>query len=183
MREGVPARRDPGAGCRATAYPWEMPEVSPSRRRIMQGNKSRDTLPELAVRRLLHRQGFRYRVNFKPEPSLRRSADIVFPWARIAVFVDGCFWHACPDHSSTPRSNTAYWVPKFARNRERDQDTTARLERAGWAVLRYWEHEDPEEVAASVATRVMLGRAAGSARSATEPTGSMPLGAESIVQR
>ena len=120
----------------------------------MQGNKSRDTSPELAVRRLLHAAGLRYRVAHRPEPSLRRTADIVFTKQRVAVFIDGCYWHACPEHRTLARSNAAYWSDKLARNVARDADTTARLQESGWEVLRFWEHEDPADVAATVVSVV-----------------------------
>jgi len=120
----------------------------------MQANKSRDTSPELAVRRLLHAQGLRYRVAFRPEPSLRRTADIVFTKQRIAVFIDGCYWHACPEHRTVARSNATYWSEKLARNVARDVDTTERLQAAGWTVLRFWEHESAVEVARTVAAAV-----------------------------
>jgi DNA mismatch endonuclease (patch repair protein) len=116
----------------------------------MQANRSRDTAPELAVRRLLHAAGLRYRVDKRPEPSLRRTADILFTRQRIAVFVDGCYWHACPEHGTVARSNASYWSAKLERNVTRDADTTARLEKAGWIVLRFWEHEEPAAVAASI---------------------------------
>ena len=117
----------------------------------MQGNKSRDTSPEMAVRRLLHAAGLRYRVAHRPEPSLRRTADIVFTKQRVAVFIDGCYWHACPEHGTRARTNADYWSAKLQRNVARDADTTARLEAAGWTVLRFWEHEKPTEVANEVA--------------------------------
>lgn len=120
----------------------------------MQGNRSRDTSPELAVRRLLHAAGLRYRVDQRPEPSLRRTADIVFTRQRIAVFIDGCYWHACPTHGTTARSNATYWSEKLARNVARDADTTTELRDAGWTVLRFWEHEEPADVAATVAAIV-----------------------------
>jgi DNA mismatch endonuclease, patch repair protein len=120
----------------------------------MQGNKSRDTLPELAVRRLLHAAGLRYRVAHRPEPSLRRTADIVFTRQRVAVFIDGCYWHACPEHGTAARSNASYWSAKLEHNVTRDADTTARLEKADWTVLRFWEHEDPTEVTAKVIAAV-----------------------------
>jgi len=120
----------------------------------MQGNRSRDTSPELAVRRRLHAAGFRFRVSHRPEPGLNRTADIVFTKQRIAVFIDGCYWHACPEHRTIARANAAYWSEKLARNVARDADTTLRLEGAGWTVLRFWEHEDPGEVAATVAEAV-----------------------------
>lgn len=113
----------------------------------MQANRSRDTRPELEVRRALHRLGLRYRVAIAPEPSLRRRADIVFTRARVVVFIDGCFWHGCPDHGrSTFNHNVEYWPAKIASNVERDADTTSRLQEAGWRVLRFWEHEDTADV-------------------------------------
>ncbi|MDI2035942.1 hypothetical protein PJL15_03076 [Paenarthrobacter nitroguajacolicus] len=112
----------------------------------MQGNRSRDTKPELAVRHLLHAKGLRYRVNFRPLPSLRRTADVVFTRARVAVFIDGCFWHGCPAHYRPPGSNVTYWSAKVSRNRKRDCETTELLATAGWTVLRFWTHEDPASV-------------------------------------
>jgi DNA mismatch endonuclease (patch repair protein) len=123
---------------------------SPGRRRNMQANRSRDTKPELAVRRLLHAGGLRYRVNYRPVKNLRRTADIVFTRQRVAVFIDGCYWHSCPQHGSQPAVNAAYWTPKLLRNRERDEDTNARLRAEGWTVLRFWEHEDAVAIAAQV---------------------------------
>ncbi|MHA7285113.1 very short patch repair endonuclease [Arthrobacter sp. MDT3-44] len=117
--------------------------TSPAVRKAMQGNRSRDTKPELAVRRLVHAQGMRYRVNYRPIPDLRRTADVVFSRLKIAVFIDGCFWHGCPEHHTAPKANAAYWSAKVEANRSRDMDTTARLTAAGWSVLRFWSHEDP----------------------------------------
>ncbi|WP_153504424.1 very short patch repair endonuclease [Cumulibacter manganitolerans] len=127
---------------------------SPASRRVMQGNRSRDTSPELAVRRVLHAAGLRYRVAYRPERSLRRTADIVFTKQRIAVFIDGCYWHACPEHRTVAQSNATYWSEKLAGNVARDADTTERLQEAGWTVLRFWEHEDPGDVATAVAATV-----------------------------
>ena len=124
---------------------------TPDRRRIMQANRSRDTSPELALRRLLHASGLRYRVSARPIPQLRRSADLVFRPAKVAVFVDGCFWHSCPAHGTVPATNADYWVPKLARNAERDRETDQALADAGWLSVRVWEHEDPEEAAARIA--------------------------------
>ena len=110
----------------------------------------RDTAPELALRRQLHSGGLRYRVEY-PVPGLpRRTVDIAFPSRRLAVFVDGCFWHGCPDHSRPPRSNTDWWIAKLAANIARDRATTVHLEAAGWTVLRIWEHEDPARAVGSV---------------------------------
>jgi len=120
------------------------------RRRNMQANKSRDTKPELAVRRLLYAHGFRYRVNYAPLKGLRRTADIVFPGQHVAVFIDGCFWHSCPEHGHAVMTNADYWGPKLSRNRERDQDTTAELEVNGWFPLRFWAHDKPEYVAEQI---------------------------------
>lgn len=117
----------------------------------MQANRSRDTKPELDIRRALHRLGLRYRVAIAPEPSLRRRADIVFTRARVAVFIDGCFWHGCPVHGrSTFNHNADYWPAKIAANAASDADTNAQLGQAGWHVLRYWEHENAEDVAADI---------------------------------
>lgn len=123
---------------------WASSEAS---RRTMQANRSRDTGPELAVRRLLHARGLRYRVAARPVQGVRRTADIVFPRARVAVYIDGCYWHGCPEHYVQPRSHVEYWTAKVAKNRARDVETNALLEEAGWTVLRFWEHEDAEEVA------------------------------------
>jgi len=116
----------------------------------MQSNRGRDTTPELAVRRILHRNGYRFRVNFAPIMGSRRTADIVFTRQRVAVFIDGCFWHACPLHYVPPKSNPEYWRAKVVANRARDADTNEKLEAAGWRVLRQWEHEPPDDIAAHV---------------------------------
>jgi DNA mismatch endonuclease (patch repair protein) len=121
----------------------------------MQQQRTRDTAPELAVRRLLHAMGLRYRVDATPLPGLRRRADIVFRKAQVAVFIDGCFWHGCPEHGNPrPAANGWYWPTKIAGNRQRDADTDQRLAEAGWVVVRAWEHEPPAEVAARVASEV-----------------------------
>ncbi|WP_119288110.1 very short patch repair endonuclease [Streptomyces sp. YIM 130001] len=116
----------------------------------MSGQSSRDTAPEIAVRRLLHAAGLRYRVNV-PVPGMpRRTIDIVLGPARIAVFLDGCFWHCCPDHTTRPKSNAEWWRTKLDQNTARDRETTRHLEAADWTVLRFWEHESPDEVAAAI---------------------------------
>ncbi|SHO97626.1 DNA mismatch endonuclease vsr [Mycobacteroides abscessus subsp. abscessus] len=109
----------------------------------MLANKGRDTRPELALRTLLHARGLRYRVNFRPLSGRRNTADVVFTKARVAVFVDGCFWHGCPEHLMAPKSNTNYWGPKIERNRERDAEFSEVLKSAGWTVVRFWEHDNP----------------------------------------
>lgn len=135
---------------------------TPGRRRNMQANRSRDTQPELAVRRLLHAQGLRYRVATAPLPGLRRRADIVFTRQRIAVFIDGCFWHGCEDHGRKSfQHNVDYWPAKIATNMARDVDTTARLSAAGWHVMRFWEHESPGDVANAIEQAVAERRGAG----------------------
>lgn len=116
----------------------------------MQGNRKRDTRPELALRSALHGRGLRYRVNAKPTKELACRADVVFRRQKVAVFVDGCFWHACPDHGKSPQTNASYWSAKIARNVERDRRTNAELAAAGWAVIRVWEHEPPEDAARKV---------------------------------
>lgn len=117
---------------------------------VMRANRRRDTKPELALRRLLHSRGYRYRVDYQPLPTLRRRADIVFPRTRLAIFVDGCYWHSCPRHGTRPRTHAEYWIPKLARNVSRDRETDALLADAGWLVVRVWEHETPENMAATV---------------------------------
>lgn len=106
----------------------------------MQATRSRDTAPELALRRELHRRGYRYRVDIPPLPGLRRRADVVFTRQRVAVYVDGCFWHSCPEHGTRPKSNATWWEDKLAANQLRDRDTDWHLRSAGWTVLRIWEH-------------------------------------------
>lgn len=124
----------------------------------MRANRSRDTKPELAIRRLVHAAGLRYRVAAKPLPRMRRTADLLFRPAKVAVFVDGCFWHGCPDHFVAPKTNPDYWEDKIADNKGRDRDTDARLEEAGWLVLRFWEHQDPAECAEAVVSAVSARR-------------------------
>lgn len=116
----------------------------------MQANRGRDTGPELAVRRILHADGLRYRVSIRPLPELRRTADVVFTRAKIAVFIDGCFWHGCPEHYQRPVAHRDYWDEKVRRNKERDAETDACLAQAGWVVIRRWEHEDAVAVARQV---------------------------------
>jgi DNA mismatch endonuclease (patch repair protein) len=115
-----------------------------------------DTSPELVLRRLLWACGVRYRVNAKPLPTFRRRADLVLTRPRIAVFVDGCFWHACPLHATWPKTNAAWWRAKLRRTTLRDRDTDATLVASGWRVLRFWEHDDPIQAASSVQRLVSL---------------------------
>jgi DNA mismatch endonuclease (patch repair protein) len=120
-------------------------------RQRMQSTRRRDTPGEVALRTRLHRQGFRYRIDY-PIPGTRRRADIVFVRARIVVFVDGCFWHGCPTHGTWPKTNSAWWRQKIEANRSRDRDTDRKLRIAGWKVLRFWEHFDPAAAADRVAS-------------------------------
>lgn len=131
---------------------------SPANRKSMVGNRRTDTKPELALRSALHRRGFRFRKDLRLAVGASRPRpDIVFTKAKVAVFVDGCFWHCCPQHGgSGPKTNPDYWKPKLARNVERDREHDAALEAAGWTVIRLWEHvpvmEAVELVAESVET-------------------------------
>jgi DNA mismatch endonuclease (patch repair protein) len=120
----------------------------------MSRQATRDTDPEMELRRRLHAAGLRYRVHTRPLPGLRRTADVVFPRARVAVFVDGCFWHSCPDHGTAPLTNAQWWAAKLSRNVARDADTDRRLTEAGWLAVRVWEHEDPVVAADRVAQAV-----------------------------
>lgn len=128
------------------AAPTPPPSDMATRRR-MQATRRRDTTAELLVRSAAHRRGLRYRVDRAPLKDLRRRADLVFPTERLAVYVDGCFWHACPEHGTLPKRNRQWWQDKLDANVSRDRDTDRRLSEAGWTVLRAWEHENPERVA------------------------------------
>jgi DNA mismatch endonuclease (patch repair protein) len=101
----------------------------------------------MMVRRELHRSGLRYRVSHPILKAPRRVADIAFPRLKIAVFIDGCFWHGCPDHATWPKQNAEFWRSKIETNRARDADTNARLHAIGWEVIRVWAHESPVEAA------------------------------------
>ena len=127
---------------------------TPAARATMQANRGRDTGPELALRRAIHARGLRYFVNRRPEKTIRRTADIVFPRARVAVFVDGCFWHGCPEHHTVARANAQFWADKVAKNRARDAETDELLVARGWTVLRVWEHVPVDDAAAAVVTAV-----------------------------
>ncbi|MFF9000154.1 very short patch repair endonuclease [Streptomyces achromogenes] len=137
---------------------------SAARRRNMQAIRSRDTKPETLIRRLVHAQGLRYRVAARPLPDLRRTADMVFGPAKVAVFIDGCYWHGCPEHYVPPKTNSGYWSEKVLRNMERDRDTNQRLVNAGWLVLRFWEHEPSDACADKIAAAVRRRRAVNGGR-------------------
>jgi DNA mismatch endonuclease, patch repair protein len=124
----------------------------------MSRQSRRDTQPELLLRRELHRRGLRFRVSRRPLAGLRSEADIVFGPARVVVYVDGCFWHSCPQHATLPAANADWWKTKLDRNRARDRATDAALLDAGWAVVRVWEHEHPAAAADRVEAVVAVRR-------------------------
>jgi len=135
--------------------------------RRMKAVRQRDTKAEMEVRRRLHAMGLRYRVDYPVLESPRRRADVAFPRLRIAVFIDGCFWHGCPIHGSSPKANAEFWKRKIEANVARDRDTDERLRAKGWTVLRFWEHEDPDRVAGLIRKSVEAARRVGR----FEPTG------------
>lgn len=131
---------------------------SPTISAAMRGNRRTDTRPEIAVRSELHKRGLRFRKDYLLPVRGARAvrADIVLTRTRIVVFIDGCFWHCCPDHGHAPRQNTSYWKPKLARNRRRDQLVTARLVEDDWWVMRFWEHVPPEVAAGEIAAMAQI---------------------------
>jgi len=143
-RPRVPATISLGGGQRVD-YPMTNNSAV---RNVMRANRRRDTKPEVALRSALHRRGLRFR-NDAPVATGHGKVrvDVALAQHRLAIFVDGCFWHCCPEHGTEPRSNTEYWRPKMERNLQRDAATDALLQGAGWQVVRVWEHEDPEEAA------------------------------------
>jgi DNA mismatch endonuclease (patch repair protein) len=125
--------------------------ASPGRSANMRANRRRDTKPELALRSALHAMGYRYRKDLRLDlPQRRVRPDIAFTARKVAVFVDGCFWHACPEHGSNPKNNEWYWSPKLRKNVERDRAADAALTDAGWTVVRLWEHVPIEDAVAEV---------------------------------
>ncbi|MEV4134052.1 very short patch repair endonuclease [Dactylosporangium sp. NPDC049742] len=133
-------------------------------RKSMQANTGRDTKPELALRRAVHALGLRYYVNRRPIKAVRRTADLLFPKLKLAVFLDGCFWHGCPEHHTVAKTNAPFWAEKVATNRRRDADTNERLATQGWTVIRIWEHEPIGEAAARIAETVTAMRSVSSHR-------------------
>lgn len=120
---------------------------------VMKGNRKVGSKPETQLRSVLHRLGYRFRKNFSINADeLRVKPDVVFTKKRLAVFVDGCFWHRCPIHGTDPRVNQGYWGPKLASNVARDQRVNAALTSAGWTVIRIWEHEPAEQAAERIET-------------------------------
>lgn len=125
-----------------------MTDVLTSKQRsyCMSRIRCKNTKPELALRKSLWGIGYRYRVNYK----LAGKPDIVFPGKKVAVFVDGCFWHFCPEHCTVPDTNRDFWGKKLGRNVERDKEVTAKLEKESWKVIRIWEHEIKTDLALCV---------------------------------
>lgn len=130
-----------------------MTQIQPSSAeasRRMAKVRQKGTGAEMALRRELYRCGLRYRVDYVVLKKPRRIADVAFPGLKIAIFVDGCFWHGCPEHASWPKQNAEFWRQKIEANRQRDRDTNERLSRVGWTVLRFWQHDSPSEAGESV---------------------------------
>lgn len=139
----------------------------------MLSNRGRDTKVELRVRSALHAAGLRYRLQVKVPGSTRRTIDVAFPKQRVAVFLDGCFWHGCPIHHTVSKTNAGFWADKVATNRERDRDTDGLLQEAGWVSLRFWEHEEVDVVVDIVSASVAA-RRAGSASARPEVEDEQP---------
>src|SRR5689334_6640385 len=116
----------------------------------MERQLRRDTGPELAVRKELHHRGIRFRVDVKPEPDLRMRGDLVWRGRKVVVMIDGCYWHGCPIHGTSPKNNAQWWREKIGTNMERDRRHDAALRQRGWMVMRFWEHEDPIRVADAI---------------------------------
>ncbi|MEV4413998.1 very short patch repair endonuclease [Catellatospora sp. NPDC049609] len=153
LAQGWRAAIEQGVGADASAS-WASSDAV---RNVMRANKSRDTDPELALRRAVHALGLRYRVNRRPDPSIRRTADLVFAGPKVAVFLDGCYWHGCPEHYRPASKNAEFWSQKIDGNRARDVETDRLLQAAGWTVVRVWEHEDPRVAADRIAEVVLRG--------------------------
>src|ERR1700720_953884 len=143
------AMTSPNAG--RPAYPQS---ANAGRSANMRANRRTDTKPELALRHALHRMGYRYPKDYRLalDSGRRVRPDIAFTARKVAVFVDGCFWHACPEHGSKPRANEWYWGPKLIRNVERDRVNDAALILAGWTVVRLWEHVPLDQAVGTVVT-------------------------------
>ena len=131
---------------------------SPETSRRMAKVRQQGTDAEIALRSELYRRGLRYRVGYEVLKKPRRVADVAFPGLKIAVFVDGCFWHGCPEHATWPKRNAEFWRQKIKTNRLRDADTNSRLQKIGWTVLRFWEHESPIEASDRVAKAVAMAK-------------------------
>lgn len=121
----------------------------------MAATGQRDTKAELKIRKVLYARGLRYRVDYPILKNPQRRADLAFLGPKVAVFVDGCFWHGCPEHGTWPKANAEFWRDKIETNQQRDRDTNRRLEADGWHVIRIWEHEEAEGAANKVAQAVL----------------------------
>jgi DNA mismatch endonuclease (patch repair protein) len=148
--------------------PRRPPAVSADVRRRMQATARRDTPCEMAIRSAIHRLGLRYVIDRSPIRQTRRRADLLFRTARVAVFVDGCFWHGCPTHGTWPKSNAVWWRAKIEKNRERDLHTDVSLRAEGWAVARIWAHQDPLHAAKRI-VRLVRQRRSEAAREPRTP--------------
>lgn len=152
QREGDESADESKRPASIGGLPYPSP-LSGSSSHAVRANPSRDTRPEQRLRSRLHRDGLRFRKNFAIQLLDRRvRPDIVFTRRRVAVFVDGCFWHRCPRHGTSPKANAAYWIPKLNRNVARDRIVDQALMAAGWTVVRIWEHESLDEAANTVAS-------------------------------
>nr|WP_082993320.1 very short patch repair endonuclease [Mycobacterium sp. 1245111.1] len=131
--------------------PVKKPEpLDGSIRRRMQAQRRRDTEVEIGIRKALYRLGYRYRVDYRPEKSLRCRGDLVFTKRKVVVFIDGCFWHGCPLHATSPKNNAEWWREKLDANIERDRRNSLALRDLGWTVVRVWEHETVDEAVARI---------------------------------
>lgn len=122
----------------------------------MSGTAQRDNSRERSLRSELHRRGLRFRLHRKLIEGSRRTVDITFPLQKIAVLLDGCFWHGCPKHGTWPKNNADWWREKIETNVRRDRDTNLRLKKAGWTVIRIWEHEDIRAAATRIERTIRL---------------------------
>lgn len=127
-------------------------------KRRMEAAKPRDTLPEIKLRTALEELGIPFEVDVKPIEDINRRADILIREDKIAIFVDGCFWHGCPIHGTQAKANSLFWTEKIERNKDRDLDTNRRLEASGWTVIRIWEHEDHINAAKQIAETINIRR-------------------------
>ncbi|MGP3707806.1 very short patch repair endonuclease [Gordonia paraffinivorans] len=142
---------------------------SPAVRSRMSRQKSRDTAPEIAVRRRLHARGIRYRIDVRLESDMRTRADIAWRSLQLAVFIDGCFWHGCPEHATRPAANRDWWANKLETNVARDRRTDEALRERGWVVRRFWEHQDPGEISEEIIQTIRELRVRQAARSVVRP--------------
>ena len=134
------------------------PASSPAVRKVMQANSGVDSKIELRLRSLVHKAGLRYAIDKRPELDINRRADLVFRSAKVAVFIHGCYWHGCRWHFKAPKTNRRFWLNKIEKNRKRDSQTRELLQKRGWKVLVYWEHQDPHEYLSLIINEVRVRR-------------------------